>query len=98
MADFVLAYRSPDGYEPSADTTAAWRAWFSGMGSALQDLGKPVFSGATVGNTSAGSTRLGGFSIVTAEDLDAALALAKGCPVIAIGGGVDVGELSEVPS
>jgi hypothetical protein len=34
---------------------------------------------------------------VTADDLDGALALAKGCPDIAIGGGVDVGEIAELP-
>jgi hypothetical protein len=43
------------------------------------------------------STRLGGYSIVTADDLDAALSLAKSCPSIERGGGVEVGLLADLP-
>jgi hypothetical protein len=98
MAEFILVYRSPAGYQPGdPGTVAAWRDWFAGMGPALRDVGRPVHRRATVGSTSAESTQLGGYSLVTADDLDGALALAKGCPDIAIGGGVDVGEIAELP-
>jgi hypothetical protein len=99
MAEFIFAYRSPAGYAPGdAETVNAWRAWFAGMGAALQDMGRPVFSRSTVGATSADGTQLGGYSVVTARNLDEALALAKGCPVVAIGGGVEVGELADIPA
>jgi hypothetical protein len=39
-----------------------------------------------------GSRGVTGYSIVSAESLDAAVALAKGCPVVEIGGAVDVYE------
>ena len=39
-----------------------------------------------------GSLGLTGFSIVAAESLDAAVELAKSCPVLGIGGSVDVYE------
>jgi hypothetical protein len=39
----------------------------------------------------------GGYTIITAEDLDTALALAERCPIIADGGGVEVGVLTHVP-
>ncbi len=40
-------------------------------------------------------TRLGGYSLVTAEDLDGAAALAEGCPALRVGGGVEIGTVLE---
>jgi hypothetical protein len=97
MAEFIFTYRTPADYTPGApDEIAAWNAWFQGMGSQLRDLGKPVFNRATVGDSGDGA-RLGGYSLVTAENLDEALTLAKGCPIVAAGGGVEVGELADLP-
>jgi hypothetical protein len=42
-------------------------------------------------------TKLGGYSIVTADDLEAALALARGCPILRESGGVEVGVLASIP-
>ncbi len=39
-----------------------------------------------------GSRGLSGYSIVSADSLDSAVELAKGCPVLEIGGAVDVYE------
>jgi len=39
-----------------------------------------------------GSRGLTGYSIVSADSLDSAVELAKGCPVLEIGGAVDVYE------
>ena len=36
------------------------------------------------------------YSVVSAQDLDSALALAKDCPVMRVGGGVEVGPVMEV--
>jgi hypothetical protein len=97
MPTFVLAYRSPAGYTPSAEATAAWQAWFAGMGGdQLADLGKPVVSRAALGNCDAGRTELGGYSLINAPDLDAAVATAKGCPHLDRSGGVEVGQLGEL--
>jgi hypothetical protein len=41
-------------------------------------------------------TRLGGYTVITAADLDAAVALAARCPVLEHGGAVEVGELTLV--
>lgn len=97
MPLFVLAYRNPIGYTPTAETTAAWRAWFAGMGDQLADLGKPVVGGRTVlGDCETGRTELGGYSVINVPDLDAAVAIAKGCPLLDGNGGVEVGQLGEV--
>jgi hypothetical protein len=98
MPKFVLAYRSSTDDVPTPETGTAWRSWFEGMGGNLVDLGQPVVRTTALGNHDGATTRLGGYSLVTADDLDAAVAIAKGCPALSHGGGVDVGELGEVPS
>jgi hypothetical protein len=96
MAQFVFAYRAPQNYTVgSTDARAAWSDWFAAMGAQVTDIGKPVIETSVLGQVGAG-TQLGGYSIVTADDLEAAVALAKGCPFIGGGGGVEVGVLGEL--
>jgi hypothetical protein len=97
MAEFIFTYRTPADYTlDTPDPIAAWNAWFQDMGSQLRDLGNPVSDRATVGDSGDGA-RLGGYWLVTAENLDEALTLAKGYPIVAAGGGVEVGELADLP-
>lgn len=97
MAQFVLTYRNPKGYRPTPETTGAWMAWFDSMGDQLVDLGKPVVERSLVGYCASEGTELGGYSVVRAGDIDEALTIAKGCPHLDRGGGVEVGLLGEVP-
>jgi hypothetical protein len=97
MPTFVFSYRNPTGYVSTAETRAAWMAWFDAMGDQLVDLGKPVSDTASVGDCTREATELGGYSLVVADDLEGALAIAKGCPYLGRGGGVEVGQLAEVP-
>ena len=91
MAKFLFAYRVPRDYTPGRpQNVAAWIAWFESMGASLVDQGLPVVASSPLGSSGAG-TRLGGYSLVSAEDLDAALAIAKGCPALELNGGVEVG-------
>jgi hypothetical protein len=97
MQKFIFTYRPPKGTTPGGDDVmAAWRAWFDGLGANLVEYGNPVFERSQVGNCS-DNTVLGGYSIVTADDLESALALAKSNPAVARGGGVEVGVLTELP-
>lgn len=98
MPTFVFAYRAPRGYTPTPDTGMAWWSWFDSMGDAVVDLGKPVVARTALGNCSMDATELGGYSVVTADDLEGALAIAKGCPYLDRQGGIEVGELGEVPA
>ena len=80
MPSFVFTYRlTPGVHPPHAESAAAWRAWFDGMGGHVADIGKPAPDAAALGNCGPG-TELGGYSLISAADLDAALAVAKGCP------------------
>ena len=94
MAIFLFSYRVPTDYQPGGKTGKAWDAWFQSLGSNRIDTGHAVIAARMLGNLDAG-TRLGGYSVVTAEDLEAAAALAAGCPAIELGGGVEIGTIPE---
>jgi hypothetical protein len=95
MPNFVLSFRVPSDYRPHAGTPAEWRAWFGGLGPALLDVGNAVTDYASLGEVGGSSSRMIAYSVLSAEDMDSALALAKDCPVLQVGGGVEVGPVME---
>ena len=103
MAKYVYAYRGGSMPETDAEreaSFAAWGAWLGGIGAAALDAGNPFGASSSLGPDgtvgAAGGSALGGYSIVSAESLGAATELARGCPVLAAGGSVDVYEVFEV--
>ena len=96
MPKFILGLRAPEGYEPSAAPTPVWTDWFELLDSSVVDLGQPVVQRSTVGNCEAG-TVLRGYSLIETDSREAALNLARECPLVAAGGGVEVGELGPGP-
>jgi hypothetical protein len=95
MPKYVLTYRSPlDAIESDPDSVAPWIAWFGDIKDSLVDLGQPVSQARRVGSATAQT--LTGYSVIGADDLDAALAIAETCPAIGRGFGVEVGELIEM--
>ena len=96
MATYLLVHRHPSGYTPSADTASAWTAWFDDLGGVVEDLGNPVFERRTVGDCGPNAV-LGGYTLVSADDLDAAVGITDECPIVREGGGVEVGVLVPVP-
>lgn len=95
MARFIFTYHAAAEYTPDNDAMGAWGNWFESMGEHVEVLGNPVSESTAIGEVG-DSTRLGGYSIVTADDLEAAKVLAKGCPTLKQGGGVRVGKLEPV--
>jgi hypothetical protein len=96
MPTFVFTYQMPADYVPGRpETMAAWTAWFESMGESLADIGKPVAESAELGDCGTG-TRLGGYSFVTADDFESAVAIAKRSPALHAGGGVEVGMVTEL--
>jgi hypothetical protein len=97
--NYLLAYTGGGMAQTEAEreaAMAAWGAWFGTLGDAIVDAGNPfgpssaVKSDGTAGGAPA--TGMTGYSILKADSLAAAMELAKGCPVFANGGGVDVYE------
>lgn len=98
MGKYVLVYQGgamAETEEAQRAAMAAWGAWFGSLGNAVIDGGAPFGASAAVGG---GASRSGltGYSILSADDLSAAVAMAGGCPIVADGGTVDVYETIDV--
>ncbi len=104
MPKYVFAYhggKKPESAEEGAQVMAAWNAWYTGMGAAVVDGGNPVGQSWTVktdGVTEDGGPNpLSGYSLIEASDIQAAIAHAKGCPMVQDGSGsVEVAETFEI--
>ena len=99
MANYVLVYKGGGMPETEAEqqaVMAAWGQWYESIGAGVVDGGQPFGPSASVGGdgaVSAGATSgLTGYSILAADSLDAATALAQTCPIRAAGGTIDVYE------
>lgn len=100
MAKFALVFHGgsmPESEEEGAKVMAAWGAWMEGLGSALTDPGNPFGNATTIhadGSTTAGggANPASGYTLVDADSLDAAVSLAKSCPMLAGGGSIEVAE------
>ena len=92
MSTYLFTFRAPADYAPSAGTFDAWATWQRKLGARLKDRGNPAFAAAALGASVAGTT-LGGYSLIRAGHLDAAVALARGCPLLPHGA-VEVCELA----
>jgi hypothetical protein len=94
MSKYAFVYRAPVEYSGAGSAEqGAWQVFLERLGANLIDAGNPVFTRGSVGNCGE-DTVLGGYSIVSADDLPAAMALARACPTLAAGGGVEVGEMT----
>lgn len=103
MAKYVFVYHGGGGADQAMQSSqeeiaaemAKWEAWYGELGSAVVDGGNPF--GQTKNVTSNGvegphDSAATGYTIIEASDIDAAVASAKGCPILAHGGSVEVAE------
>lgn len=108
MATFMFLYRGPatpmEDFTPEqgAESLAAWTDWIQRVGPALVDPGKPFgASAAVVDDGSAGTASdQNGYSVVEADTIEAATALADKHPFLSEGKGrfqVEVFELLPMP-
>jgi hypothetical protein len=105
MANFVLLYSGGSMPATEAEQAAvlqAWGAWYEKLGSAVVDGGNPftptaksIASDGTVRDGPVG-TMASGYTIISADSLDAAVEKAKGCPVLQGGGQISVYETFNV--
>ena len=103
MARYLFLY---SGGTTPADAPAkvkksmeAWTAWFGKLGKAVVEPGSPTLPGKIVhskGTKSVGAKPITGYTILQADNLDAAVALAKSCPGISEGGQLAVYELAKM--
>jgi YCII-related domain len=98
MSKYVFAFRSDPDRAATPDEEEAWTAWFGRLGGAVTDFGNRVSraSMVTANGAGTGQDALSGYVVIAADSLDAAEALAKGCPGLQAGGRVEVGEIMEM--
>lgn len=98
MSKYVFAFRNDPNRAATPGEEEAWTAWFGELGGAVSDFGNRVSRAAMVGAGGAGTDpdALSGYVVVTADSLDSAVALARGCPGLQAGGRVEVGEILEM--
>ena len=100
MSKYLFVYHGgsrPETKEEQAKVMDAWGQWFGSLGSAVVDGGNPVGVSSTVQSNGSvvdngGSNPVSGFSLIEASDVDDAVAKAKGCPILAAGGSVELAE------
>ena len=101
MANYVLVYHGgsmPESPEEGAKAVQAWNDWFASLGDAVVDGGNPASATKLIsadGSVSDDPSGPSGYSILKADSLDAAVELAKGCPVRAGGSSIQVVETFE---
>lgn len=112
MQEFMMLFRhTPNpSFEPSPEELQAsikmWQDWIGGIAaqgkfSSTNQLG---FEGKTLnadglvtdGPYAEVKEIIGGYIIIKAGNLDEALAIAKGCPILQIGGNVEVRNIMEI--
>jgi len=101
MANFVLLYSGGSMPETQAEQAAviqAWTAWYGELGSAVVDAGNPftpvaksIASDGTVSEGPVG-TMASGYTVIKADSLDAAVQVARRCPVLQGGAKITVYE------
>ncbi len=104
MAKYLMVYTG-DATEPASEEEGkavmdAWWAFFGGLGEAVVDPGNPIGPSNAVapdGTVSEGGpSGVTGYSVISADSLDAATEIAKACPHLAAGGTVEVYETFDV--
>jgi hypothetical protein len=100
MAKYLFVYHggeSPQSEDEVAEVLDAWGSWLGSMGAAVIDGGNPVGLSSTVkpdGSVAddGGANPASGYGLVEAADKADAIAKAKGCPILAAGGSVELAE------
>jgi len=103
MTKFIYAFHGggmPKTPEEGAKMMAAWQAWMGSLGEAMADPGAPVGMSKTVtsGGVSGdgGSNPLSGYTVVNAANIDEAVEMSKGCPILESGGSIEVAECMDM--
>ncbi len=104
MSRFMFVYhggKRPETPEEGEKVMADWDAWYGAMGDAVVDGGGPAGLSRTVSAggvaDDGGANPVAGLSIIEAADQDAAVEMAKGCPMVKDGSGsVEVCEILQM--
>ncbi|HXW80228.1 MAG TPA: YciI family protein [Acidimicrobiales bacterium] len=99
MTRYLFTYRSVPGYDWFGDPAGLreWQSFLEAIETAMVEPGWPSFEPTALIGETGQWTQVGGYSVVTADSLEEAAAMATGCPTVTRGGGVEVAVLAELP-
>ena len=104
MPQYMITYLGgdpPSSPEEGKQHFAKYKEWLSLLGDSAVSPANPLKDTSTVnpdGTVTAGSTTsMSGFTIIEADSMESALAIAKSCPFLEIGGSLEVSELMQMP-
>ena len=99
MPTYLITYHGGGGPPASAEAReqmmAAFGAWVASVGEQMIDPGTPLGASKTVssdGVSDRPAASIGGYSLIKADDLDAAVGLVKNHPFVSRGGSLQVSE------
>lgn len=104
MTKFILTYlggNPPASPEEGKAHFSKYMEWLSSLGDAAVSPANPLKNTQTVRPDGSveegGSIGMSGFTIITADSIDAAIAIAQSCPFLEMGGSLEVSELIQMP-
>jgi hypothetical protein len=93
MPEFILTHRFPSNFRGSPATAAAAKDWFDQIANTVVSRSDVAVEARKLG-ACGGDTEPNAYTIVNADDLEAAVALAGGWPLLERGAGVEVRQLT----
>ncbi len=103
MTNFMMAYyggKQPSSKEEGMAQMENWKTWVNSLGEAIVDPGTPlpiskiVTSGGVEDDNDPNSMK--GFAVVKAENIEAAVKIAKSDPFLKTGGTIRVSQMMEM--
>ena len=93
MGTYLFVHHFPKGYQGSPETAAAAAAWFEQLSPNLAGRTTPTAEPRQLGDAGA-DPMPSAYEIITADDLEGAMALARAWPLVSRGGRIEVRELT----
>ncbi len=104
MPQFVITYiggNRPASEEEGKQHMKKYQAWLAALGDAAVSPANPLMHTHTVNPDGSvvegGKSSMSGYTIVAADSLDDAIAIARDCPFLEVGGSLEVSELMQMP-
>ncbi|MBL8018575.1 MAG: hypothetical protein JNM27_02835 [Leptospirales bacterium] len=103
MKNYMIGYyggNQPSSKEEGMAQMGKWKAWVKGLGEAIVNPGAPLPVSKLVTSKSVKDDKdansMKGFAVVKAEDMEAAVKIAKSDPFLENGGTIRVSEMMEM--
>ena len=103
MSQFLIVYlggNKPSNPEEGKKNFEKYMSWLNSLGSSAVSPANPLKNTNTVNPdgtiTTSGKSTMSGFTIIKADSMEEALAVAKACPFLEVGGSLEVSELVQM--